>query len=158
ALNIQADDIYRCLVENSADGLIVTDADGVIVACNAAFAHLIEKSESDILGQPVKSFIESNETSECCGSSKDDANGTGTTDDTTSVRHYGYFGKLAEKNIPVPKPATIIVRSGMDLQMPVVSVPILGKNKEPAGHLTIVYIVQAHSVQQAQTEFVSTVS
>jgi two-component system phosphate regulon sensor histidine kinase PhoR len=46
----------------------------------------------------------------------------------------------------------------MDLTMPVNHIMVGGNNKQPDGYLTIVYIVQASSVQQAQTEFVSTVS
>ncbi len=41
--------------------------------------------------------------------------------------------------------------------MPASHIPIAGSGSNQ-GYLTIVYIVQAHSVQQAQTEFVSTVS
>ncbi len=42
--------------------------------------------------------------------------------------------------------------------MPISHIPLDGQGGKPGGHLTIVYIVQANSVQQAQTEFVSTVS
>jgi two-component system phosphate regulon sensor histidine kinase PhoR len=46
----------------------------------------------------------------------------------------------------------------MDLIMPCSQTPIRSSDRATVGTLTIVYIIQAHSVQQAQTEFVSTVS
>lgn len=46
----------------------------------------------------------------------------------------------------------------MNLNMPVDHFPITNSCGETIGYMTIIYIVQASSVQQAQTEFVSTVS
>ena len=54
--------------------------------------------------------------------------------------------------------ATLCLATGVDLSMPASHLRLTDKQNEIVGYITIVYIVQASSVQQAQTEFVSTVS
>jgi light-regulated signal transduction histidine kinase (bacteriophytochrome) len=59
-----------------------------------------------------------------------------------------------------PKPVTVLTRAGSEFIMPAAQFAIgeAGKNAADCEHLTIVYVIQANSLQQAQTEFVSTVS
>src|SRR6185369_1162974 len=129
-------------MQNSADGLVLTDLQGDITSCNPAFAHLVSRSESDIVGHPLKSFVDW----------EDGGSENGDTADGAAA------APSPAKSVPATRPATIISQSGMNVVMPVAHFPISLNGKKPKAFITIVYIVQAHSVQQAQTEFVSTVS
>lgn len=149
---IKSEDIYHCLVQNAADGLIVSDPDGVIRDCNPAFQKLVGQSEKDLIGQNLSSVIEFEGTATGqLDHAKPDNDGATTNGDNSPTT------ALARAELYAPRPATIICRKGMDLTMPASHIPIAGSGSNQ-GYLTIVYIVQAHSVQQAQTEFVSTVS
>ncbi len=59
AFVIKSQDIYRCLAQYSADGFILSDRDGVVVSCNPAFVKLVGRQESDIVGQPLLSYVDS---------------------------------------------------------------------------------------------------
>jgi signal transduction histidine kinase len=142
ALGTKSEDIYSCLVEHSADGMVVSDANGLVTGCNPAFIKLLGRAEAEIVGRKLKSLIDEN-----------------------VDRHDGHHPPVdtapgAAKPEPeqyAPHIQTIVCRNG-NLTLPVSHIPIKAKNGEPESTLSIVYIIQANTVQQAQTEFVSTVS
>ncbi len=129
---ISSDLIYQSLIENLADGLLVSGPDGIVQVCNRSFANLTGCPVNEIVGKAVDEFIKFDHAESHC--------------DTDSG---------AKDNNSV---ASIISRSGVILHMPAMKQALLGENNKVAAYLSIVYIVQAQSVQQAQTEFVSTVS
>ena len=115
---------------NSADAVIVTDPDGLITTANPSFIKLVGAEESDVVGHPLRSFV-------------DDAG-----------------QETSEEGESGPTPVTVLTKSGTEFVMPAAHFPIY-KDKAKStlsGYLTIVYVIQANSLQQAQTEFVSTVS
>src|SRR5262249_41028252 len=65
---------------------------------------------------------------------------------------------LAKSDSPGVHNAAVVTDNGIELTMPANHIAIEDGAGRLAGYLTIVYITQAASVQQAQTEFVSTVS
>lgn len=157
-LQIKTEDIYRCLQEECADGFVVSDAKGTIISINSAIEKLVGKDEAALKGQPLKLIIDLER-------------------DVTEGQHPGISGKVPGNNgspgavataeqTGLPKMASVIGKTGAELIMPVSHLPITlqdeksSKKKSDAnnGFLTIVYILQAHSLQQAQTDFVSTVS
>ncbi|HEY9712831.1 MAG TPA: histidine kinase dimerization/phospho-acceptor domain-containing protein, partial [Chroococcales cyanobacterium] len=160
-MGIKTEDIYTSLLQHTADGLVVSDGQGVITACNPAFVKLLGRPESDIVGQKLSSIIDLDGT-DGKGSSRQAASGTGTNAGHPAGAAGGTTnGAKPGSGIIPPYPATITCRSGMDLTMPISQIPINSAGsagKKGQGTITIVYIVQANSVQQAQTEFVSTVS
>ncbi|MBX9689884.1 MAG: PAS domain S-box protein [Candidatus Obscuribacterales bacterium] len=123
---------FEILFEHSADGMLISDADGTVQRCNPAFAKLVGKAAKDIEGRNLQEFVD------LSGGSENEA--------------------PREKNGSAneAKNAIIFCSSGLDLIMPASHLELSKNGKEQS--LTIVYIVQAQSVQQAQTEFVSTVS
>lgn len=121
-----------------ADGLAISDNSGRIIDCNPALAALLSQSAEEIIGKQLSDVLD-------CTCWDQDGPGDGkslvlASDDSASVHN-----------------ATIVCKTGMDLMMPVSHLPSVQDGKQK-NHLTVVYIVQAHSVQQAQTDFVSTVS
>ena len=139
-LGIKSEDIYRSLVEHSADGLVVSDPDGLITACNPAFIKLSGRQKDELIGQKLASIIDFS------------------APENPDTESGGKGAAARTKNFSTPRNATIVCRTGMDLIMPCSQTPIKGSKSESMGNLTIVYIIQANSLQQAQTEFVSTVS
>ncbi len=130
SLSLQTEEIYRTLLLNSADAVIVTDPDGLITTANPSFIKLVGAEESDVVGHPLRSFV-------------DDAG-----------------QETSEEGESGPTPVTVLTKSGTEFVMPAAHFPIY-KDKAKStlsGYLTIVYVIQANSLQQAQTEFVSTVS
>ncbi len=132
-------------MDNLADGLLISNPDSRIEACNKAFASFVGCPAQDLTGKPLSQFIqfdqpETDSDTESGGTITDLANGNGKQDQLG------------------PRVATIFNRSGLDLHMPVTHCPITNDHGQTIAYLTVVYIVQAHSIQQAQTEFVSTVS
>jgi len=144
-LTITSEAIYQCLLKNSADGFAISDDKGMIVSCNPAFAKLLCRKEEDLKGQQLSTFIDQE------GLAQAGATGNGNQPSTTSS---STMSALPGQ----PKSVNIMVKNGVELSMPVTHIALPGTDKNPGGFLTIVYIVQASSVQQAQTEFVSTVS
>ena len=127
--------IFETLFEHSADGMALSNAAGVIERCNPAFIKLIGKAGAEYVGRQLSEFIDLNSQIE-----------------TESFSHAGDETHSAEDS----HNAVVFCHSGLDMIMPASHIPIL--DSDPQQFLTVVYIVQAHSVQQAQTEFVSTVS
>ncbi|MBX3074093.1 PAS domain S-box protein [Candidatus Obscuribacterales bacterium] len=54
---MKSEDIYRCLLDECADGFVVSDSQGLIVSVNAALAKLVGKDAASLKGQPLKSII-----------------------------------------------------------------------------------------------------
>ncbi|HEY9682142.1 MAG TPA: ATP-binding protein [Oculatellaceae cyanobacterium] len=150
---VKPEEIYRCLVQHTADGLIISDPKGVITACNPAFLKLVNQSEQQLIGQPISTVVDIEAfqqsaqapTPEKSKGTKNGGSGKATVQSEAAVSEYA------------PKTVNIYARGGVELTMPVSQIP-LSPNGSNLGHMTLVYIVQANSVQQAQTEFVSTVS
>lgn len=154
-MQLKSEDIYRCLLDECADGFVVSDSKGAIVSINAALAKLVGKDQATLEGQPLKSIInfERDGQDGHAGDGKQTANNGG-----------AGAPNMVAGNAPAPtqKMASIIGKTGAELIMPISHVPIAagekGSKKKSDGFLTIVYILQANSLQQAQTDFVSTVS
>ena len=142
-MTISSEDIYRCLLEKSADGFVVSDVKGNITGCNQAIAKLVGKTEEELVGQSISSII--------------DFERDAPKDDSGAVSPLPSVSGTGEKNGDGAKTAAIIGKAGNEFLMPVSHLPI-PENGQVEGYLTIVYILQASTVQQAQTEFVSTVS
>lgn len=188
---IKTEDIYHCLFQFSADGLIVSDAEGHILLCNQALANFVGRSADELKGAKLSSIISGDLISRNGEAQKHSTVGDGIKSDV----------RIQEHNQSLPRLAAVQSRVGMELTMPASHIPIYadaninnaktqrpnqgeescevsgadscgklltsGKDREAGaesdralikGYLTIVYLVQGHSVQQAQTEFVSTVS
>jgi two-component system, OmpR family, phosphate regulon sensor histidine kinase PhoR len=139
-VTITSDEIYQSLATYTADGLLVSDARGRIVDCNPALANMLGEAAQTFAGKKFTDVLECT----CLEQARaTEQNGDGlvlATSDANNVHN-----------------ATLICKSGMDLTMPVSHMPLM-KNGAVAGYVTVIYIVQANTVQQAQTEFVSTVS
>ncbi len=142
-MSVQNEEIYRTLLLNSADGVIVTDKAGVITTTNPSFARLVGAEIEEIVGSSIGSFVDSHwqEDENMPGNADSVNNGHGTEEEQT-------------------KTVTVLSKSGAEFVMPAAHFPLYqdADKQVLAGHLTIVYVIQANSLQQAQTEFVSTVS
>lgn len=138
-MTITTEDIYKSFSSLTADGLLVSDTDGQIKDCNPAMAALLGEDATSIVGKQFKALVECT----CLEESRLDKNGANL--------------QMATAEASNVHNAMFICRSGMDPVMPVSHMPLVEKGKV-TGCVTVVYIVQANSVQQAQTEFVSTVS
>jgi len=141
-------------VDECADGFAVSDAGGIIVSINPALAKLVGKDEATLKGQPLKSIINLDVEGQAEGGPHSGNNG--------AAKALQVVAGTAPPS--TQRMASIIGKTGAELIMPVSHVPINGekaaskKKTDAEGFLTIVYILQANSLQQAQTDFVSTVS
>lgn len=119
-----------------ADGLVVTDLENNIVLVNPAFLTVAGCSKESILGQSIGSVLD-------CQDGSD-----------------GHFCKSISADLDGRQihNATVISKNGMNISTPVSHIPIKDESQVVTGYLTMVYFIQANSVRQAQTEFVSTVS
>lgn len=124
--------LFNMIFECSADGLMLSSADGIVERCNPALAHLIGKPESEIIKRNIKEFIDV----DSLGEGDQNQNGEPSS----------------------PKNGTVFCANGMGLLVPMAHLAVPAAQSTQGAHLTIVYIINAQSVQQAQTEFVSTVS
>ncbi|MBU6451342.1 MAG: PAS domain S-box protein [Cyanobacteria bacterium REEB67] len=149
-MSTKTEDIYLTLLLNSADAVIVTDAAGLITTVNPSFIRLIGADEKEIVGHPLGSFIDMN---------SHDHEDQGSAAAKTKIDKV-----VGSEEDCEPKPVTVFTRGGGEFVMPAAQFPIAGngtgngKGNKDCTHLTIVYVIQANSLQQAQTEFVSTVS
>lgn len=158
-MSIKTEDIYRCLTEHSADGYLITDLTGIISFCNPAAAKFLGLEEKDVVGQKLFAIFDE-------ASLKDkepSAIGAGVgsklapgSNPLAAIAAGGNFDKSAEPSNW--KFATAYGKNGVDMTVPVSYLSITDKDGKEVGSLTVMYIVQSHTVQQAQTEFVSTVS
>ncbi|HEY9788143.1 MAG TPA: ATP-binding protein [Candidatus Obscuribacterales bacterium] len=151
---INTEDIYRCLVENSADGYLVSNQRGAIVYCNPAFAKLIGKKAEQIEGGLLSQYLDDSAAKD---GSHTQGNGLKSSGDSGTTSGGKEKTESAQESLPF-RPLTVFGRNGLELTMPGAQFPVIDAEGKPVGHLTILYIVQAQTVQQAQTEFVSTVS
>lgn len=145
---IKPEDIYRCLLDKSADGIIVSDSEGVITSCNASIAHLVGKKEAELVGAPLASIVDLDRDGDSDGESFERHGSNGDRPQAGSARQ-------APETMAAPHTVAILGKSGSEFFMPATHTRIPGDGD---AYLTIVYILQASTVQQAQTEFVSTVS
>lgn len=143
-MSLQTEEIYRTLLLYSADAVIVTNPAGIITTTNPSFAKLVGSPIEELIGTPLDSIVVAD-----WQEGDDSENGNGKTglnqdeDEESSL-----------------KTVTVLTRSGTEFVMPAAHFPVYHDTKkaELAGYLTIIYVIQANSLQQAQTEFVSTVS
>lgn len=163
-MSIKTEDIYRCLTEHSADGYILTDLKGVISFCNPSAAKFLGREEKEIVHQKLSAFFDEASLQDKDGHPAPVAQTAGITHGSAAHTAATTGGALLEKSDHNSaeqvnwKFATAYGKNGVDMTVPASFFPVLDEaGKEQAG-LTILYIVQSHTVQQAQTEFVSTVS
>jgi two-component system phosphate regulon sensor histidine kinase PhoR len=147
---VKPEEIYRCLAQHTADGLVISNSQGVIASCNPAVLKLVNQTEQNLIGQKISAIMDAEgfPPAVATSASKDKPKSTGSGG--------GKNGGEAVADY-APKPVNIFSRGGVDMTMNVSHIPIPFEDGE-SGYLTVIYIVQANSVQQAQTEFVSTVS
>lgn len=154
---ISSDLICGSLADNLADGLLVSDLGGNIEICNSSFAKIVGYSKSEIIGRPLSQFIKFEEPD-----GHDTVNGTRAKDDHNDSGDTNGKKDASEKtefkDAHKPKLISIINTARIDMLMPATHSHIFDDKNNIIGYLTIIYIIQAQSVQQAQTEFVSTVS
>lgn len=143
-MKIAADDIYTSLVNYCADGLIVTSPDGQVTSLSPSLLKLVDRQLEDLEGQRLDSILDC----ACMHQS-------GTTDGDKDGKLHLTCADDASSGL---HNASILSRNGMDLSIPVSHIAITNSSGKTSSFLTVVYIVQASTVQQAQTEFVSTVS
>lgn len=143
-MSISSEDIYRCLAEHSADGLIVTDRGGTILALNPSVQRLIGRTTAEVAGRSLETVIE-------CSCSLKNSTGGGGTDGAKQLL-------LAETDSAGVHNVSVVNENGLEITMPANHAVIRNASGDLVGYLTVIYIIQAGSVQQAQTEFVSTVS
>lgn len=108
--------------------------------CNPALCALIGEEEPALKGKPFNQVIDCSCLSEQLKDGPDGKPLLMATPQTANLHN-----------------ANLISKNGLDVMMPVNHMPLVLEGKE-AGCITVVYIVQASTVQQAQTDFVSTVS
>jgi PAS domain S-box-containing protein len=136
-MTTETEQLFNMIFACSADGLLLSSPEGKVQRCNPAMATLIGKPEAEITGRNIREFI-----------------------DVESLVETEIETEPGNGDENSPKNCTVYCANGMGLIVPMAHLPVPGSRSSNAdrAHLTIVYIVQAHSVQQAQTEFVSTVS
>lgn len=140
-MNLTSEEIYRNLAQYSADGIVVSDTSGLISFSNPAFAKLTGRTAQELIGQRLLSVLDC----ACCH------------DHATANGESAHLLLATEENTELHN-GTILNLRGMDLSMPLSHISIQSDDGAQRGFLTVIYIIQASSVQQAQTEFVSTVS
>jgi signal transduction histidine kinase len=159
-LTISSEYILRALLQGMHDGLIVTDIDGRVLSYNQVAAKLVGCSQDELIGQPLTNFLlldkSDKETSPGLLDGDERLSRDGECSEPLPIS--GNIQRLSAFKEELPVHASVICRTGMSVTMPVSHLPILDDKEQVIGHLTIIYVVHASSVQQAQTEFVSTVS
>lgn len=146
-MSLQTEEIYRTLLLYSADAVIVTDCAGTITTTNPSFAKLVGAAVEELIGTSLANLVVADweHSEEKTIESDNCTNGRSTDNDAESAGD--------------TQAVTILSRTGSELIMPAARFPLFNqKSGKPDGHLTIIYVIQANSLQQAQTEFVSTVS
>ncbi len=144
ALRIDLSDVYSSLANYSADGLVISDPRGVVTCCNPSFARLLDRRPEEIIGHRLEAIID-------CSCLHQVATADGISEGPPAL-------SLASAESTGLHNAVVVARNGMDITVPVSHIAVQANGSQPSGYLTVVYIVQASSVQQAQTEFVSMVS
>lgn len=133
---ISADIILQALWKLSADGFILTNQDFEILDINDATVKLLGYGRQEILSQNLTNYMVLQDLKE--------------TDDKLSNDE--------AQQLVTPVIRTFFNNKGSDLPLLSSIYSILDDNAKIIAYLVIAYVVQTNSVQQAQTEFVSTVS
>ncbi len=162
-MSIKTEDIYRCLTDNSADGYIVTDLKGVISFCNPAASKFLGRENDEVVGQKLFSFFDEASLKDKETSAVGAGAGVGATiapgsNPLAAIMSGGNPDKNSAPELSNWKFATAYGKNGVDMSVPASYLTVTDKDAKEVGSLTVLYIVQSHTVQQAQTEFVSTVS
>lgn len=154
-LTLNPEDLWRSLFQDSQDGILVSSAAQIISATNRAVTRLVGLSEKDLTGLALNKVVDVEALERSLKERQASADALSC---TTDGGHNGdERASTLMSNYSIPQSTTVFCRS-MNLTMPVDHFPITNSCGETIGYMTIIYIVQASSVQQAQTEFVSTVS
>jgi PAS domain S-box-containing protein len=138
-VSLKSEDIFNTLLLKSADAVIVTDPAGLISSVNPSFVRLIGCDERELINHPLASFVDWHGT---------DENGAG----------HDHNGASASDDLDEPRPITVLTKGGTEFVMPASHFAVTDSTGKPTGFITMIYVIQANSLQQAQTEFVSTVS
>lgn len=135
----EAGHLLQTIFASTADGVIVSDATAVVTDCNPAVCTLLGRKREEMIGKNLAEMVD------LAGPGHDESG-------HSHPAPAAVNGQCSN--------AVVFCASGLDLVMPATHVPVFenGAKDRPSGYLTMLYIVQAASVQQAQTEFVSTVS
>lgn len=142
-MSLQSEEIYRTLLLYSADAVIVTDCAGTITTTNPSFAKLVGAAVEELIGTSLANLVVAD-----WEHAEEKTLGQNINADISEAESAGDTQAV-----------TILSRTGSELIMPAARFPLFNqKSGKPDGHLTIIYVIQANSLQQAQTEFVSTVS
>jgi two-component system phosphate regulon sensor histidine kinase PhoR len=142
-MSLQTEEIYRTLLLYSADAVIVTDCAGTITTTNPSFAKLVGAAVEELIGTSLANLVVAD-----WEHAEEKTLGQNINADSSEAESAGDTQAV-----------TILSRTGSELIMPAARFPLFNqKSGKPDGHLTIIYVIQANSLQQAQTEFVSTVS
>ncbi len=144
-MTTKSEDLYQGLSTFIADGLLISNPEGQILECNPAFSRLLNEDARTIKGKEFHELVDCT----CLDETKKAEN-------EGPITPPGILTLATAENAHVHN-ATIICKAGMDLIMPVSHTALMNGSKV-TGYITVIYIVQANTVQQAQTEFVSTVS
>lgn len=138
-MSLTAEEIYASLETCTADGLVACRPDGKITRANPAFCRLVGRPASELLGVNLNAIMHCSCHDE---EGKAEANG--------SLR-------LVCGSADAPNVHNAMFAAG-STQEQSLAVSHIALGAGPTELLTVVYIVQASTVQQAQTDFVSTVS
>src|SRR5438132_720540 len=120
-LAVTSEDLYRCLAEHTADGIIVSDAEGVVTYCNPAMARAAGRPPEELVGQSLHSVVECT-----CGDTRDGA-----------AEAAAKLVIATEDNAEIHN-GVVVCHSGMDLAMPLSHIAISKNGKKGAGHITVV--------------------
>lgn len=164
-MSIKTEDIYRCLTEHSADGYILANLKGEISFCNPAAAKFLGRKNDEIVGQKLFAIFDENSLKEKDKEASAVGAGAGVgatiapgSNPLAAIVSGGNPDKNCTPETSNWKFATAYGKNGVDMTVPASYLMVTDKDAKEVGSLTVLYIVQSHTVQQAQTEFVSTVS
>jgi len=138
---------------------VVSNTEKIILASNEAIAKLVGLSQAELVGQPLNKIIDIDSLDSLVKDSETRTNSA--KEELPSEQNGDGREASLEQSDPgptLPPTVSVFCRSGANLTMPCDQFVVTGLDGQVNGFVTIVYIVQAGSVQQAQTEFVSTVS
>ncbi len=134
--NLSTDIIFSSLWNLSPDAFILSDSDLFIVDANESACRLFGHSRQDLIGKNLNNYI--------------------------VLKEFAQISKntelVNEAQLALPIIRTFFNNKGSDLPILSSIYPIITDSDHIQAFLIIAYVAQTNSVQQAQTEFVSTVS
>ena len=107
-VSIKTEEIYRTLLLNSADAVVVTDVAGLITTTNPSFAKLIGAEIEEIVGHQIATMV--------------DWHGHEETDNHRESPKE--LGKESGEDDGDPKPVTVLTRAGVEFVMPASRFPL----------------------------------